>query len=334
MPRPLWTAACVLHLLAAAAVGAQERPEFVGAFARRGHEQGQVRLPGGVSVDAQGDVYVAEIRNNRIQRFTADGNHVDMWSGCVGQGPLNEPSDVAIDDQDRVWVADRGNNRIVCFTREGECVDVITEAGGLPFSGPNGVGIHPSEPLLYVADTFNGRISVFDITEDRPRFAVNHGIDGNEPGQLGQPTDVAISSRGEIHVSEPFLNRIQIFSPRGSFRLKLGTFGERPGRFNGPVGIALDPNDNIYVVDTFNGRIQKFRRDGVFVMEWGPSPIKVEHLNSPLRIHITPTGLVYVCDTPSELLALHRIVIFQLDIVPVEERTWSDIRSMYRGKRD
>ncbi|NIW24824.1 MAG: hypothetical protein GWN29_09805 [Gammaproteobacteria bacterium] len=149
------------------------------------------------------------------------------------------------------------------------------------------------------------------------------------------PTDVAVSSRGEIHVAEPAINRIQIFSPSGKFRLAMGTGGTRAGQFNNPIGIALDCNDDIYVVDTLNGRVQKFRRDGVWVYDWGTTTVKIERLNHPLRACITSQGNIYIADTPGNVLDVHRIVEFRLPpcITPVRQTTWSDMRRIFRSKQ-
>ena len=324
------TTACLLTLLLPVPVRPEEPPVFVRAFGREGSNPGLFRFPGGVAVDAQGNAYVVEILGNRVQKFDAEDGHLLTWTGSVESGAFQEPADVAVDRQGRVWVTDRGHNRLVWFDSEGGYLGSLGSALEDEFSGPNGLGLHPSQPLLFVADTFHGRVRVFDIAGAAPVPVADYGTQGIEVGHMWQPSDVAVSSKGEIHIAEPGINRIQIFSRDGRFRLSMGSGGNAPGSFNNPVGISVDQADDIYVVDTFNGRIQKFHRNGEFVFSWGISQEKIERLNRPLRIAITPEGLVYVCDTPGAVLDAHRIVVYQLFTTAIEERSMSHVRSLYR----
>ena len=75
-------------------------------------------LPGGVTVDAAGDVWVADWGNQRIHRFTSTGDWLATWGQPgSGDGALRNPNDVAVDDLGRVYVVSDFNNQLHAFTR-------------------------------------------------------------------------------------------------------------------------------------------------------------------------------------------------------------------------
>ena len=79
---------------------------------------GKFKKPGGVAVDAAGNVYVADTGNHRIQKFTSNGVLLAKW-GKEGSGncEFRSPEGVAVDASGNVYVADTGNHRIQKFCR-------------------------------------------------------------------------------------------------------------------------------------------------------------------------------------------------------------------------
>jgi DNA-binding beta-propeller fold protein YncE len=82
-----------------------------------GSHDGQFNNPSDVAVDSMGYVYVVDSGNNRIQKFTPDGNFITTW-GAVGKedGQFQEPDGIAIDSSGDVYVSDRFNGRIQKFS--------------------------------------------------------------------------------------------------------------------------------------------------------------------------------------------------------------------------
>ena len=156
---------------------------FLGIWGRNGGDgtaglaPGEFNRPRGVTVDAAGDLYVADKGNSRIQEFGPRGQFVRMWgrnggdgSRGTGNGEFNTPYSVAVSRDRRVYVADTFNNRIQSFTPEGVFVSRFGRDGGSGAAG-NGPGeFHAPYGVatdcrgdLYVTDEENDRVEKFGV---------------------------------------------------------------------------------------------------------------------------------------------------------------------------
>lgn len=135
-------------------------PKWVMSFGRVGAGPGEFNRPEGICVDTQGQVYVADSCNHRIQVFTSDGKFIRAY-GKPGKGPgeLSYPYDICVDSLGRQYVCEFGNSRIQVFDTQGNSVEIIGGPGGEPgrFSNPWGVALD-SAGNLYVADSQNHRV--------------------------------------------------------------------------------------------------------------------------------------------------------------------------------
>jgi sugar lactone lactonase YvrE len=101
--------------------------------------------------DGHRDSVTAAPGNNRIVKFTRDGQFIKTW-GKMGTGPgeLREPHTIAMDSQGRLFVGDRMNNRIQIFDQEGRFLDQWRQ-----FGRPSGIFI-TKDDTIYVADSETG----------------------------------------------------------------------------------------------------------------------------------------------------------------------------------
>jgi len=92
---------------------------------------GQLDHPADTAVDSQGEVYVSDEHNHRIQVFDATGAVVRSWGHLGnGAGELWHPRGVAISPDGRVYVADCYNHRIQIFDRQGNYINAFGRRGG------------------------------------------------------------------------------------------------------------------------------------------------------------------------------------------------------------
>ena len=230
----------------------------LGLFGTQGSGQGQFNWPSGVTMDGEGNILVADSFNNRIQKFTEEGQFLTAV-GEADSGPLQFicPTDIAFNTiNNKVYVVDNLNNRIQVLNSDLTFSSTFGKEG-------NGKGefIHPwgiacdNTGKVYVADTRNYRIQVFTA---EGKFIRMFGRRGPGRGELAVPRYVAVDTSGIVYVSEEGNHRVSVFTTEGQFVTSFGRKGAGPGEFNEPLGLAVDNNGVVYVCDQDNSRIQAF----------------------------------------------------------------------------
>jgi sugar lactone lactonase YvrE len=126
---------------------------------------GDFAKPTGVAVDKDGNVYVADMLNARVEVFDADGNFVRTF-GKRGDMPgrFAMPKGVAIDSDGHLWVTDSIQNRIQVYSQEGDLLMYIgTASGKLPgqFSGLQAIAIDTKQNRVLTTEVFPGRVQEF-----------------------------------------------------------------------------------------------------------------------------------------------------------------------------
>lgn len=227
----------------------------------RGSSQFPLFLPIGLVFDRFGRLFVSDSYAGRVVMFNSGGKP----EAAIGEGALERPGGMAIDgSRNRLYVADAKLNTIVVFDllmlKELKRIGGPSTPGepepGL-FSGPTNLALD-SEQRLYVTDTFNCRVQVFDPDG---RFLRMWGTRGTQPGNFVRPKGIAVDSQDHIYVADAEFNNFQIFNTEGEILLFVGSLGFQPGQFLLPAGLAIDSRDYIYVTEQrmSGGRMQIFQ---------------------------------------------------------------------------
>lgn len=271
-----------------------------------GRGPGAFGAPLGVAVDKDGNVYVVDRLNWRVQKFDNDGNFLMEFKheyyklqGIVG---------VALDSEGNVYVSrligyvykfhPNGTLAATWSTMEPGCATVsltVDDEGYVyivsarpPYGGniykyaADGTritgwsygelywlpwGITYHNGSLYVTDTYKNRVLVLNATT--AAYITEWGESGTGYGQFKTPTGICADPGGFIYVSDTGNHRVQKFSLTGTFISVFKDFG----RFGSPVGIAIDKNGRVYITDANLDIIQVFSSEGAPINQWGTSTI-------------------------------------------------------------
>lgn len=233
----------------------------VGSFGGFGSAPGQFSEPWDVAVDGDGNIYVADTWNHRIQKFDADERYLTSWGGPVQVTTIDQP-----------------------------------QAQGL-FYGPRGLAVDNERGLLYVADTGNKRVQVFDL---EGRFVREFGGGGRGAGQLDEPVGVDINADGVVAVADTWNRRVQLFDPAGR--------ALRQWRI--PTWDIANPDEKpflawsdelLLVTDPLGRRVLAFNPEGAY--RWALGAAAGAELAFPQGL-LVQNGTLYVADGHrGELLA-------------------------------
>jgi len=209
--------------------------------------------PVAITGDGNGGVLVTDSELGAVFRLDANGNPVQR----LGEGILTRPTGIARDERSgNIYVADTRVHDIKVFDDHGSLVELIGNRGGGrgAFNAPTHLALSDGE--LYVADTLNFRVHVFNtVGDDRLTF----GRLGLYVGNMTRPKGVAVGGDGRIYVVESYFDHLLVYDRNGRLLLPIGGTGRGAGQFYLPSGVWTDASGRVYVADMFNGRVEIFK---------------------------------------------------------------------------
>jgi DNA-binding beta-propeller fold protein YncE len=132
------------------------------------------------------------------------------------------------------------------------------------FKHPLGVAVSPIDGSIFVADSWNNRLQVFDESGVFKRC-----VDKIGQIEFHYPYSIHVDEKGRIYVSDQSLIRIKVFDSNFNLIRVIGRYGREVGCYSGLCDISTDADHNIYVCDSGNHRILKFNENGEFLSQWG-----------------------------------------------------------------
>jgi RHS repeat-associated protein len=270
---------------------------YSSSFGSSGSGNGQLNRPAGSALDSQGNIWVVDSDNNRVQKFDSEGKYLTQFgSAGSGDGKLNDPMDVAIDVFGNLWVADRGNHRVQKFDSEGKYLAKFGTLGsGIgQFSsyGPRSVAID-GQGDLWVSD-YSNRVQEFNSSGTFIKSIGNCG--GCEAFGESAGMDHA---DGKIWIGDWAKNRVSVYSESGQFLFHFGSAGSGNGQFSHPDALDVDSKGNVWVIDEGNDRVQQFNKEGKYVAKFGSGGAGQGQFNFlwPVGIAVGGNGNLWISDT-------------------------------------
>ncbi|MGC1852879.1 MAG: amidase domain-containing protein [Solirubrobacterales bacterium] len=276
------------------------RATYWRSFGNAGTGNGQFNHPADVAVDSNGNQWVVDGGNNRVQKFNQAGEFVTKF-GSTGSanGQLSHPTSLAFDAKGNIWVTDAGNSRVQQFNEKGESLAKFgskgTGNGQFAGAGPEGIAIDP-KGNIWVADTYGGRVQKFN---EKGEFLKVVGSKGSGTGQLGEPAGIDVGPNGDVWIADWQNNRVSVFNESGVFVRQFGSSGTGDGQFAHPGGIAVGAKGDVWVGDQNNGRVQEFNQNGAYVAQFGSKGSGEGQFNFsyPVGLATDSKGSLWVTDT-------------------------------------
>jgi sugar lactone lactonase YvrE len=197
---------------------------------------------------------------------------------------LQDPSAVVLDGEGRcLYIADQSNNRVRAVDLRTGLISTVAGNGtaayngdGMPatescLAGPSGLAIG-SDGILYIADTFNGRIRAINVETGTIETVAGDGgeyrfQEGEESVSVSRPYGIAVDRHGNLLLTDSDSHLVRMFDKRRRVINRMAGTGAAAfagdggpadsASFSYPFGVAIDRDGVIFVADTFNHRVRR-----------------------------------------------------------------------------
>jgi uncharacterized protein (TIGR03437 family) len=268
----------------------------------------QLNLPYGLAVDTAGNLYIADLGNNRIRRVAVDGK-ISTYAGGGTAGTSDEgspavstalrtPRNVVLDAAGNLYLAEFEGHRVRKVTPDGRIV-TVAGSGVAGFAGDGGPAsaaqlAYPAgltidrAGTLYIADSNNQRIRKIDLNG-----IISTVAGGTLP--LHIPIAVAVQIAGTLDVSDGS-GPVRVCPPLGPYTTLAGAVQAGD--------LALDPGGNLYVADgsqvrriDTRGQVTTVAGDDYQHAIGDGGPAVAAQLSQPSAVALDAAGNIYIADT-------------------------------------
>ncbi len=294
----------------------------------------QLNLPYGLAADAAGNLYIADLGNNRVRRIAPDGTISTVagngYKASAGEGeiatqaPLLTPRNVAVDSMGDFYISEFEGHRVRCVTSSGK-MNTLAGTGVAGFSGDNGPATaaqlnYPaglavdSAGAIYVADSGNNRIRKIVSNGSASVITTVLGASATGGTSLVTPTAVAVNSSGAVFVVD-FYPVVHCLTLGGAW---IDYAGSSVAGFSGDGGPASaarlsSPHDvaagggTVYLADgtrvrfvDVSGAIHTLAGDGYLHAIGDGGLATAAALSLPNAVALDSSGSLFIADTGAE----------------------------------
>jgi DNA-binding beta-propeller fold protein YncE len=216
-------------------------------------------MPFGIALDAEENVYVSDSGARTVSRYDREGNRIWQISD-----DLVRPTGLALDQKRQIlYVADTARvdsqkHRVFAYDLQGKRLRQVGRERGTgdgEFAFPSYLAVDP-DGNLFVSDTMNFRIQVFDPEGNLVRAFGEHG---DQPGMFTRTKGIAFDGFRNVYVADGGPSVVHMFGKDFQPLMFFGGFAPFLEYFDIPSCIAIDPVKNrIYVCNEHAARINVY----------------------------------------------------------------------------
>ena len=249
----------------------------------------ELRRPTAGLVRADGSVLVVDADLRGVAVFDIPGKRFLIWDEADTGAGFSHPVGIAEDGRGGFLVTDAELARVVQLDSQG---NPVGRFGADVLKRPTGIARDPETGTIYVADTPEHNIKMFDAGG---AFIDILGSPGRDLGRFNSPTHLTFAD-GRLWVADTLNFRIQAFDRSGEVVEDFGRVGLFVGDLARPKGVAVGGGGRIYVVESYYDHLLVFTPDGRLLLPIGGTGRDVGNFYLPSGVWTDPSGHVYVAD--------------------------------------
>lgn len=255
------------------------------------------------AVGADGRIYVTDGGRQAVFMFDEAAGKLAVWD-VAGKAEDDDimfvsPVGIAVAQNGDVLVADSEQQQVFRLDSQGV---PRSRFGFGDMDRPTGLAVDPVTGRIFVADTTEHNIKVFD---DGGKLISVIGKVGEGPGDLNAPTHLAFAN-GRLYVTDTFNARVQVFDADGKLLQGIGQRGLYIGNLVRPKGVAADTEGNVYIIESFHDYLLVYEAGGRFLLPIGGTGSEVGQFYLPAGVWTDKRDRIYVAD-----MFNGRVAVFQ-----------------------
>jgi sugar lactone lactonase YvrE len=267
-----------------------------------GNSLNQLFQPGGIYVDDDQSIYVADFGNHRIVKWSCGATNGHVVAGGNGQGnkrnQLNHPSDVIVDkDGNHLIICDFDNKRVMrCPRQNGNNEQVIISNIDCCKLAIDNNG------YFYISDTEKHEVRRWKVNDTCGTLVAGGNGKGDKINQLNTPTFIFVDEDHSVYVSDFYNHRVMKWM-EGATEGIVVAGGQGKGnsltQLSNPQGVVVDDVGSVFVADCANHRIMRWFRgaaQGDIVVGRHGQGEQADQLNGPMGLSLNQQGDLYVVD--------------------------------------
>lgn len=299
---------------------AVKAPRCVLTWGKKGDQPGEFYSPIGIAINRKDEVYVTDLNNARLQKFSSEGKYLGGFDlpRDTPERKSSQTGGIVVDRQGLIYLTFMAQHKVRVYDGSGKVVREWGQRGAAAgeFFAPGGIALSP-DGTLYVADQCNHRVQEFTR---EGKFLASWGEHGPNPGQFGGqdligsrfggPHFLAFDRAGRVYTTEGVLARVQQLSAVGVPLRAWGDHGDQPGGFGalkfpnapytlGPIAVMVDQRVRVWV-SSLNDRVQAFTPQGEYMMTLGGPGHEPGQFARPHGMAMDSKGYFYVADAGNQ----------------------------------